>query len=102
MKSEVVRAVFLDELERNKRLIARYSEEAGSLPQGSLFKRSIGGGEYFYLSYREGKKTVSKFVGKADSVNEAELRQQIARRKELTALLKKLRDEQKDLERELR
>lgn len=39
MKSEVVQAVFQDELERNQRLVARYEKELESLPKGSIYKR---------------------------------------------------------------
>ena len=49
MKSDIIRAVFLDELERHKRMIQRYEEECKSLPKGSVFKRKIGNQEYLYL-----------------------------------------------------
>ena len=54
MKSDVVKAVFQDELERNRRLTARYEKELETLPKGSVFKRKIGNKEYLYLNYREG------------------------------------------------
>ena len=102
MKSELILSVFKDELERTKRLISRYESEAENLPKGSVFKRKIGNNEYFYLNYREGKKVISKFLGKAESFDAAELREKIARRKELEKLLKKLHSEQKQLEKELK
>ena len=61
MKSEVVKAVFQDELERNQRLVARYEEELETLPKGSIFKRKIGNQEYLYLNYRDGERVISKF-----------------------------------------
>ena len=48
MKSEVVKAVFQDELERNQHLVARYEKELETLPKGSIFKRKIGNQEYLY------------------------------------------------------
>lgn len=102
MKSEIIRSVFLDELERNKRLIARYKKEVEELPKGSIFKRKIGNQEYLYLTYREGQKVISKFLGKAGVFDLSELKLKIERRKELVLLLKKLSKEQKDLEKELR
>ena len=39
MKSEVVQAVFQDELERNQRLVARYEKELEALPKGANYKR---------------------------------------------------------------
>ena len=102
MKSKLITAVFADELERTERLIARYEKEISEYPKGSIFRRKIGNGEYLYLNYREGKKVVSKFLGKAETFNTSELESQLARRKELFALLKKLRQDKSALEKELK
>lgn len=97
MKSEVIKAVFQDELERNQRLVARYEKELESLPKGSVFKRKIGNHEYLYLNYRDGEKVISKFLGKMNEFNIQELQLQLDKRKEYKALLKKLKIEQKEL-----
>ena len=97
MKSDGVKAVFQDELERNGRLISRYKTELETLPKGSIFKRKIGSQEYLYLNYREGKKVISKFLGKAEEFNTDELQSQLNRQKEYKQLLKKLLQEQKEL-----
>ena len=102
MKSEIIRSVFLDELERNKRMVARYEKECESLPKGSIFKRRLGKQEYFYLNYREGQKVISKFLGKANCYDITELQQKLVRRKELMSLLKKLKNEMKELEKEVK
>lgn len=102
MKSDVIRSVFLDELERNKRLISRYEKEIEDLPKGSIFKRKIGTSEYIYLNYREGKKVISKFIGKTEAIDLTELNEKIIHRKELQALIRKLKREQKELEKELK
>ncbi|MBQ7159785.1 MAG: hypothetical protein IJS09_10265 [Treponema sp.] len=102
MKSELILSVFKDELERTKRLISRYESEVETLPKGSIFKRKIGNNEYFYLNYREGKRVISKFLGKIDSYDEVELREKIEQRKKIEKLLKKLHSEQKQLEKELK
>lgn len=102
MKSEIILSVFNDELERTKRLISCYESEVETLPKGSIFKRKIGNNDYFYLNYRDGKKVISKFLGKADSYDEAELRGKIEQRKKIEKLLKKLHSEQKQLEKELK
>jgi hypothetical protein len=98
MKSDLVRSVLQDELERNGRMISRYEEELESLPKGCVFRRKIGGGEYFYLNWRDGKKVVSKFLGKADSFDRTELEEKIIRRKEISALIKKLKIERAELQ----
>ena len=102
MKSDVVKAVFQDELERNRRLTARYEKELETLPKGSVFKRKIGNQEYLYLNYREGEKVISKFLGKSGEFNLDELQTQLDKRKEYKALLKKLKLEQKELLRALK
>lgn len=102
MKSEIVQSVFKDELERTQRLIVRYEKEIESLPKGSIFHRKIGKQEYLYLNYRDGKKVISKFLGKAENFNCDELKYQIDKRKEYVQLLKKLKSEQKELQKELR
>lgn len=102
MKSDVVKAVFQDELERNQRLLLRYEKELELLPKGSIFKRKIGTQEYLYLNYREGKKVISKFLGKTEEFNSDELKTQLNKRKEYKQLIKKLKLEQKELLKALR
>lgn len=97
MKSDVVKAVFQDELERNQRLLLRYEKELEILPKGAIFKRKIGNQEYLYLNYREGKKVISKFLGKIEDFNSDELQTQLNKRKEYKQLIKKLKLEQKEL-----
>lgn len=97
MKSDVVKAVFQDELERNRRLVSRYEKELETLPKGSIYKRKIGNHEYLYLNYREGNKVVSKFLGKKETFDSDELHAQINKRNEYKQLIKKLKLEQKDL-----
>ena len=102
MKSEVLQAAFKDELERTQRLIARYEKEIESLPKGSVFRRKIGNQEYFYLNYRDGSKVISKFLGKANVFNIEELQSQLNKRKEYVQLVKKLKIEQKELQKVLK
>lgn len=102
MKSDVVKAVFQDELERNQRLLLRYEKELEILPKGAIFKRKIGSQEYLYLNYREGKKVISKFLGKIEEFNSDELQAKLNKRKEYKQLIKKLKLEQKDLLRALK
>ena len=102
MKSEVLQAAFKDELERTQRLIARYEKEIESLPKGSVFRRKIGNQEYFYLNYRDGSKVISKFLGKTNVFNVEELQSQINKRKEYVQLVKKLKLEQKELQKVLK
>lgn len=102
MKSEVIQAVLKDELDRNQRLILRYEKEIENLPKGSIFHRKIGNQEYLYLNYRDGKKVISKFLGKSDSFNTEELVFQLNKRKEYVQLVKKLKIEQAELKKALK
>ena len=102
MKSEVIQAVLEDELDRNQRLILRYEKEIENLPKGSIFHRKIGNQEYLYLNYRDGKKVISKFLGKPDSFNSEELVFQLNKRKEYVQLVKKLKIEQAELKKALK
>lgn len=70
----------------------RYCSQISSLPKGTLTVKKLGGGEYWYLKYREGKKIITKYIGKiSDSVIEIE--KQIALRKTLEKMLKELEAE---------
>lgn len=102
MKSELVRSVFEDEFERNKRLVSRYEKEIERLPKGAVFKRKIGNQEYYYLNYRNGKKVVSKFLGNVVDYNIEELKENLNKRKDLSKVIKKLKLEQKEILKELR
>lgn len=102
MKSPLIRSVFKDELERNQRLIIRYEKEIENLPKGSIFHRNIGKQEYLYLNFRDGSKVISKFLGKSDNFNVEELQSKIEKRKEYVQLVKKLKAEQKELQKALK
>ncbi len=102
MKSDLIKAVFSDELDRTSRLIDRYENEIKSLPKGSIFKRKIGNQEYYYLNYRDGKKVISKFLGKCSEYNINELVELLNKRKEYVSLVKKLKNDKKELLKELK
>ena len=102
MKSALVKSVFQDELARNQRLVERYEKELQSLPKGSVFKRKIGNQEYYYLNYREGQKVTSKFLGNINEYDIEQLQSKLNKRKEYQSLLKNLKAEQKELQKELR
>jgi hypothetical protein len=47
-------------LDLDRRLRARLKE----LPRGSVLKRRIGSRDYFYLNYRNGRRVVSRYLGR--------------------------------------
>ena len=45
-------------------MLARYQETLSELPKGTISEKLINGNTYYYLKYRDGKKVISKYVGK--------------------------------------
>ena len=73
------------EQQRIKRMISQYETELSCLPKGVLLTKSIKGSQYFYLQYRNGKKIVSKYIGRqSDKVEE--LQKQSDRRRHIQAI----------------
>ena len=80
------------ELNRIEKMISNYESELHGLPKGSLSKKYIRGNEYYYLQYREAKKTVSQYIGN-DLAFIEELQEQVDRRKHIEAMLTGLKSE---------
>lgn len=80
------------ELERIEKMISDYEAELHDLPKGSLSKKKIGGREYYYLQYREDKKSVSQYIGN-DISHIEDLQEQVDRRKHIEAMLIGLKSE---------
>ena len=94
--STVIRGILEEELGRNERMIRRYEKELDALPKGSIVKRVIKGKEYYYLSYREGDKVKTKYVGNSET-DISELTEQIEKRKTIVCILKKLKVDSEEL-----
>jgi len=78
---------------RNQRMINEYIKELDLLPKGKIVPKSIKGNIYYYLYYREGKKVISKYVGKnEDSLKN--VREQLERRNQIEMMIKMLKEEQ--------
>ena len=78
-------------------MLKRYRKIIEELPKGSLSESDKNGQKYYYLKYREGKKVVSKYLGK-DAGNMPAL---IEKRKHTEAMIKLLEDELKIAEKAL-
>ena len=87
-----------EEYARSLRVTAALEREIAGLPKGSIRKREIGGHEYYYLQWREGKKVRSLFVKREDL---AELRRQLELRKSHEEALKEQEEARKLIERAL-
>ena len=78
-------------------MLERYRKIIDELPKGSLSESTINGQIYYYLKYREGKKIVSRYLGK-DAGNVPAL---IEKRKHTEAMIKSLENELKIAEKAL-
>ena len=72
-------------------MLARYHETLSELPKGTISEKLIKGNTYYYLKYRDGKKVISKYVGK-DKIQE--VRELVEKRRHIEALIKSLTEEQ--------
>lgn len=73
-------------------MIAEYEAALLLLPKGVLVTKTVKGNLYYYLQYRNGKKTVSEYIGK-ESDKVTEIKSLIGRRKQIDLMLKSLREE---------
>lgn len=85
------------ELERNMRMILEYENELSKLPRGKLIIKKINSYSYFYLKFREGKKVVTKYIGK-DNCDVSALQEQLDKRKHIEEMLRRLKSEKRELE----
>ena len=84
--------IVTEEKSRIEKMINEYEKALLSLPKGVLVNKTVKNNIYYYLQYREGKKTVSVYIGK-DSDKVSEVQSRIERRKQIETMLKALREE---------
>jgi hypothetical protein len=59
-----------------------------SISHGSVFKRRIRGSDYYYLNFRQGRKVISKYIGKQEP---SQILKEIKERRLLLNRLKEVR-----------
>ncbi|MEZ4508115.1 MAG: hypothetical protein R2881_00140 [Eubacteriales bacterium] len=91
-----------DELERNRRMQIRYRKEIDQLPKDRCFSERSRDHQYCYLNYRDKNKVVSKYLGKLDPIKVEDMKKSISERKRYEDLLRKLRSEEKFIEKAIR
>lgn len=97
----VIRGVLQEELERNTRAQLAYRAEIEALPKGSVTVKERGGKRYCYLTYREGRRVRTDYVGIADVVEE-DLRIKVEQRRSLEKVLRHLKSEERFMRKALR
>jgi len=80
------------ETKRIKALKESYEQQLSLLPKGTLRTRRRGKHEYYYLSFRDGEKVITDYVGK-DEKKINELRERLEKRKHMEDILKQLNRE---------
>lgn len=96
----VIYEMLAEEKKRNIKMQQAYRSELEKLPKGTICKKIIGNKAYFYLKYRQGKKIISKYVGKDSeqiSILVDILIEKIKKRKYLENVIRALRAEYRTL-----
>ena len=90
----LIKSIVLEEKKRNTEMIASYEKALESLPKGNLSVKKVGNNEYYYLKYRNDKKVMTDYIGKAAGKIKY-IEEQIKRRKHYEAMLAELSKEKK-------
>ena len=81
----------IKEKTRIEYMLERYRKIIDELPKGTLSESNKNGQKYYYIKYREGKKVITKYIGK----DAGEMPALIEKRKHTEAMIKSLEEELK-------
>lgn len=90
MRLNLILSTILQEKERIDRMLAKYQEELGTLPKGTISEKKVKQSTYFYLKYREGKKVISRYIPQKDV---DAVREQVEKRKHIETMIRSLQEE---------
>ena len=90
MRLNLILRTILQEKERIDRMLAKYQEELGTLPKGTISEKKVKQSTYYYLKYREGKKVISRCIPQKDV--EA-VREQVEKRRHIETMIRSLQEE---------
>jgi len=94
--STVIYGMLKEEKQRNLELQAAYTKEIKLLPKGSLVAKRRNDRTYYYLRYREKDKVKTDYIGKENNAAE-DIMRDIAKRKQLEIVVKRLKTEYKQI-----
>ena len=60
----MILSTVLQEIQRIDYMLARYQETLSELPKGTISEKLINGNTYYYLKFRDGKKSFQNMWGK--------------------------------------
>ena len=90
MRLNLILSTILQEKERIDRMLAKYQEELGMLPKGTISEKKVRQSTYFYLKYREGKKVISRYIPQKDV---DAVREQVEKRRHIETMIRSLQEE---------
>lgn len=85
---EAIISALEEEKREAEKLISKYERELDGLPKGSFFVRSIGKGNYGYITYSVGGKIQQKYLGRMNEAQIKKYKAQMDRASKLKSLLK--------------
>lgn len=98
----IIWSVLEEEENRLTSLVAFYEAKLSEYPKGYLSAKKRGSGVYMYLTYREGERVVSRYMGKERSEAVQEAERQITERKKVVQQLQGLKKSLKEVKRALK
>ena len=90
IRLNLILSTILQEKERIDRMLAKYQEQLGSLPKGTVSEKKVRQSTYFYLKYREGKKVISRYIPQKDV---DAVREQVEKRRHIETMIRSLQEE---------
>lgn len=98
----VLLSVLQEELETAERLERQYLQKIAALPQGSFIVRQVRKRRYGYLTLREARRVVQKYLGSLNDQKIEAFREEMKRRRRYREQLKSVREQIKILKKALR
>ena len=86
---KVIKGILRENINHYRKAKSQLEREIDKLPKGSIKRRKIGGGIYYYLQYRNNEKVIHKYLGKSKP---NEIISKIKKRKVLQNKLKKSKE----------
>ena len=92
----IIYSTLKEEKQRNLELQDIYKAKLTQYPRGSLMTKTVNGKNYYYLHYRDGKKTKSDYIGNDEKAAE-DIKKSIAERNRAQFVLRRLKKEYKEI-----
>lgn len=92
----IIDDVILPEYYRLIDSIKYLEEKISDFPKGAVRNKQIKGRDYIYLTYRDGKKVKSRYIGSASSKKAVVMLSQLKKRNRMQDQLKELKVQLKD------